>query len=158
MTTTKKQTRTARYRDLDCAPIREQVAAKHRIGPDDHPMIVTARLVKLARARRVDPQVLTPVNAAAIREFLGLAVKQWEWLMAEESNPPYGPPPPPRVAGGTRGRGIEGLWLLELDVFGWLGRTGAGRALLEGVVAEIVEGRVRPDGAGGYVRSVDVTT
>lgn len=147
--TRRTQTWTPRYRNVGYAPVRERFAVRHEIWPDTNPEEVISRLRRIARPRRPwpDPSLLTIATAAIVQEWGGWTAKQWQWLMAEESSPPTGPPPPPREAGGVRGRGVIGLWVIELDIVPWLLATPSGVERLRRVVVEIAAGGVRQVGA-----------
>ena len=131
-----------RYADLTFPPIRERFSARHLYIDGEKTAATLRRLGNFAGQKSLNPQRLTMVTVSTICEFLGMPINWWRWLMREDSNSPYGAPPPPREPGGpVRGRGVTDLWLLELDIIPWLLSTEAGTAKLVEVLDEIKAAR-----------------
>ena len=136
--------RQPRFASLKFDPIRQRFAAKHGIEPRDSIDTILDYLADFAHGP-VDPRRLTLVTTGTIAEFLGVSIPTLNYWRSDPPSLPYGPMPLPRDPGGPkRTRGVQDLWLLEVDIIPWLLGTDAGIQLLTQVLNDIRYGRTTP--------------
>lgn len=152
--------RQPRFASLRFPPIRQRFATKHELEPSDSIDAILDYLADFAHGK-VDPRRLTLVTTGTIAEFLGVSIPTLNYWRTDPPSLPYGPMPLPRDPGGpVRTRGVQDLWLLEVDIIPWLLGTEAGVNLLHNVIGDIVKyGRTVPVLNGSrvvdYVRETD---
>lgn len=133
-----------RFATLQFAPIRQRFADKHQIDESDHIDAMLDYLADFAYGP-VDPRRLTLVTTGTIAEFLGVSIATLNYWRTDPPTLPYGPMPLPRDPGGpVRTRGVQDLWLLEVDIIPWLLGTDAGLKLLTQVLNDIKYGLTVP--------------
>ncbi len=145
--------RMPRFASLKFPPIRRRFMDRHEIERSDD---IDATLDYLADFAfgKVDPARLTLVTTGTIAEFLGVSIATLNYWRTDPPSLPYGPMPLPRDPGGpVRTRGVQDLWLLEVDIIPWLLGTEAGVQLLTSVLNDIRYGRIVPVLNGSKIHS-----